>query len=177
MPDPAAKRLDEISANLAEVLRHADALLDEWARFGAGVRAQVEREAEQVAGAVADATGAAIERAASAQLASLRAEVAQLEQRVRAASRIVAEQRAHDRRLLGGIAAGVAVAIALLVVLVALVARGPGSAQAPVAPAPEPIRVEPASTPPPDARIDAPAPAEAPPPADAATAPRPSRRR
>jgi hypothetical protein len=155
------------------------------------VRAQVEREAEHVAGAVADATGAAIERAATARLASLRAEVAQLEQRVRAASRIVAEQRAHDRRLLGGIAAGVASAIALLVVLVA---RGPGVAPAAVPP-PEPIRVEPASLPPIEssgsagARSDAErrggeidarpidtAPPDAPPPLDAAPS-RPSRRR
>ncbi|HTR55022.1 MAG TPA: hypothetical protein VMJ10_30260 [Kofleriaceae bacterium] len=167
-PDPAAKRLDDLSANLAEVLRHADALLDEWARFGASVRAQVEREAGQVASAVGDATGVAIERAASAQLANLRAEVAQLEQRVRAAARIVADQRAHDRRLLGGIAAGVAIAIALLVVLVV---RGPNTA-AGVSIAPEPIRVEPASVPPPDARpVDAAIDAPAPPP-DAARPPR-----
>jgi len=170
-PDPAVKRLDDLSANLADVLRHADALLDEWARFGASVRAQVEREAAQVGGAVADATGAAVERAASAQLANLRAEIVQLEQRVRAAARIVAEQRATDRRLLGGIAAGVAIAIALLVVLVA---RGPGAAPAPATPAPEPVRVEPASLPPPDARpLDAAiAPIDAPPPPDAVRAPR-----
>ena len=170
MADPAAKHLDDLSANLAEVLRHADALLDEWARFGASVRAEVEREARHVAAAVGGATGAAIERAASAQLANLRVEVAQLEQRVRAASRIVAEQHAHDRRLLGGIAAGVAVAIALLVVLVA---RGPSSAPAAAPLAPEPVRIEPASVPPPDARpIDAAIDAPAPPPPDAARPPR-----
>jgi hypothetical protein len=141
MRDPAAKRLDDISANLADVLHHADVLLDEWARFGATVRAQVAREAETVAGAVGDATGVAIERAASAQLANLRAEIAQLEARVRAASRFVAEQRATDRRLLGGIAAGVAIAIALLVVLVAR-----GAASTPAAVVPEPIRIDPSST-------------------------------
>jgi len=174
MPDPAGKRLDDLSANLAEVLRHADALLDEWARFGASVRAQVEREAGEVAAAVADATGAAVERAASAQLANLRAEVAQLEQRVRAAARLVADQRAHDRRLLGGIAAGIAIAIALLVVLVA---RWP-AAQLPAGPAPEPVRIEPASVPPPDARpVDAPADASIGPPPPPDAAPRASRHR
>jgi hypothetical protein len=167
MGDPAAKRLDDISADLADVLRHADALLDEWARFGATVRAQVAREADQVATAVADATGGAIERAASAQLANLRVELAQLEARLRAASRVTADQRVHERRMLAGIAAGIAVAVALLVVLVA---RSPSASPAMVVP--EPVRIEPASIPPPDARpadaaVDAP-PDAPPPPVDAA---------
>jgi len=173
MRDPAAKRLDDISEDLADVLRHADALLDEWARFGATVRAQVAQEVEGVATAVADATGVAVERAASAQLANLRAEVALLEQRVRAATRFVADQRATDRRLLGGIAAGVAVAITLLVVLVAR-----SFATVPPAVVPEPVRIE-AATATPDARpidaaVDAFVPEDAPPspPADAARPPR-----
>ena len=167
MRDPAAKRLDDITADLADVLRHADTLLDDWAKFGANVRAQVEREAAQVATAVSDATGVAIERAASAQLATLRVEVTQLEARVRTAARIAAEQRTQDRGLLAGIAAGVAIAIALLVVLVV---RSPAAAT--TAPPPAPIRVEPAGAPMPDARpLDAPLAPEVSVPADAAPAP------
>src|SRR5438034_11272916 len=136
MPEPAAKRLDDISASLAEVLRQADALLAEWSRFGASVRAQVEREAAHIGRAVADGTGAAAGRAVATQLASLTKELTQLEQRVRATSRAVVEQRATDRRLLPGIAVGVALAIVLLVVLVV---RGPA---APQVPPPEPARAE-----------------------------------
>ena len=132
MREPAAKRMDDISESLAEVLRQADAMLEEWSRFGASVRAQVEREATQIGRAVADGTGVAVERAVATQLASLSKELQLLEQRVRSTSRAVAEQRTNDRRLLGGIAAGLAIAIILLVVLVA---RGPAAPQV-IAPVP-----------------------------------------
>ncbi len=176
MRDPAAKRLDDISADLADVLRHADALLDEWARFGATVRTRRSNaKPRAVAAAVADATGVAIERAASTHSSpTSSAEVAQLEQRVRAASRFVADQRATDRRLLGGIAGGVAVAIALLVVLVACSWR---RRRPPVAPEPDPDRGRPhtatADARPADAPVDAAPPEDAAPmPADAARPPR-----
>jgi hypothetical protein len=168
MAEPA---LDDVSANLGEVLRHADALLAEWSQFGASVRAQVEREAAQIGRAVSDGTGAAVERAVRDQLAAMTRELAHLEERVRAASRGLSDQRAHDRRWLAAIAGGVAVALALLVVMVV---RGPAAAP------PLALRVEPAQVaplqPPPDAHPpDAAVPADAsPPPADAA---RPARRR
>ena len=63
----AARALDDVSDHLGEVLRHADELLAEWARFGAQVRAQVEREAaaigEVVDGAVGRAASSGIDRA------------------------------------------------------------------------------------------------------------------
>lgn len=156
MADPA-KRLDDVSANLAEVLRHADALLEEWSQFGASVRAQVEREAAQVGRAVADGAGGAVEKS----LATLRSELSQLEKRVRAAQLLVVQQRATDRRLLAGIAIGVAIVIAMLAFVIV---RGPTVAE--VAPVPAAVP----SAPPPDARpIDA-----APPPVDAAPPPPPA---
>jgi hypothetical protein len=133
MADP---RLDDVSANLGEVLRHADTLLAEWSRFGASVRAQVEREAAQIGRAVSDGTGVAVERAVRDQLAGLGRELGKLEQRVRAASHVLIDQRTHDRRLLVGIAVGIAVAIALLVVVFV---RGPvATAKADA----EPVRIE-----------------------------------
>jgi hypothetical protein len=157
----AAEQLDDVSAQLAEILRHADQLLDEWARFGVQVRAQVEREAQAVGDAAARAVDASAQRLVHQQLATLTAELGKLETRARAAGRAIAIERARERVWLVGIAAGVAVAIVLLVVLVL---RSP--APPPVQPlAPEPIpTVVPAATP-----IDAGVPdAPPPPPADAA---------
>jgi hypothetical protein len=167
----AERRLDDVSANLGEVLRHADELLAEWSRFGTSVRAQVEREAAHIGRAVSDGAGAAVERAVHEQLASLARELAQLEQRARGVSRSLGEGRAHDHRLLGAIAGGVALAIVLLVVIVV---RGPGVAPAPVATEPARLQLAPAA--PLDARS-----IDASPPPDAAAlptdAPRPARRR
>ncbi|HET9991144.1 MAG TPA: hypothetical protein VFQ65_21575 [Kofleriaceae bacterium] len=160
-----------MSAQLAEMLRHADALLDDWMRFGAEVRARVEREAAGVGAIVAQAVDAASERALAMRLAAVSTELERLEQRVRAATRIAAEQRAGDRRILAGIAVGVGAVIALLVVLVM---RGP--APPPVA-APQPM---PVIAPPPDAApppVDAPTPPPPAPPPDAARAPVPAKRR
>jgi hypothetical protein len=184
----ADRRLDDVSANLGEVLRHADALLAEWSRFGDSVRAQVEREAAHIGRAVSDGTGAAVERAVRDQLASLARELAQLEQRVRVVSRGLGERPAHDRRLLGTIAGGIALAIVLLGVLLVLVVRGP--APLPASPvhvdgtAPSfggavggaQVPVDELAKVPPDARpVDAAPPADAAPPPAAAT--RPVRRR
>ncbi|MDX2090672.1 MAG: hypothetical protein SFX73_22625 [Kofleriaceae bacterium] len=153
--------LDDVSANLAEVLRRADGLLAEWSAFGAEVKAQVEREASTVGtavsqavdGAVARAVGASIDRAVpeqlAARMAALTAEITKLEHRARTAAKAISDERTHDRRLLGGLVLGVLVANALLVMLLL---RPPPAA---VAPVPEATRVEVA---PPD-----PAPAIAPP--------------
>src|SRR6476660_6355683 len=99
MAEPA-RELDDVSAQLAEVLRHADALLADWARFGAGVRAQVQRDADVLGAAVADATAGAVagaidaatQRAIQTRLAAFTAELDRLEGRVRATSRAIVEQ-------------------------------------------------------------------------------------
>jgi len=167
MAEPA-RALDDVSAQLAEMLRHADALLDDWMRFGTEVRARVERETAGIGEVVARAVDGASERALAMRLAAVSTELERLEARIRAASRIAAEQKTTDRRILGGIAAGVAVVIALLVVLVM---------RAPVAPqivVPQPV---PVVAPPVDAAAPPPPPADAaPPPVDAAPAKAPAKR-
>ena len=134
----AARALDDVSDHLGEVLRHADELLAEWGRFGAQVRVQVEREAGAIGavvdGAVERAAGAGIDRAIADRLRGLSAEVERLEQRARAASRAVADQREADRRVLWIVVAGVVLANALLVMLLL---RKPESVRSP-----EPIRIE-----------------------------------
>lgn len=134
----AARALDDVSDHLGEVLRRADELLAEWSRLGVQVRAQVEREVaaigEVVDGAVARAAGSGIDRAIADRLRALTAEIERLEQRTRAASRAVIEQRDGDRRVLWIVVAGIVLANALLV---ALLLRRPDPV--PVA---EPIRIE-----------------------------------
>ena len=162
MAEPA-RALDDVSAQLAEMLRHADALLDDWMRFGADVRARVERETAGIGEVVARAVDGASERALALRLAAVSTELERLEARIRAASRIAAEQKTTDRRILVGIAAGIGVVIALLVVLVM---RGPAAPEI-VVPQPVPVVAPPAdAAPPPPPPADA-----APPPADAAAAP------
>lgn len=135
--------LDDVSDHLGTVLRHADELLAEWSRFGGQVRAQVDREVSSIGdvvdGAVTRAASAGIERGIAERLRALTSELDRLEQRVRAASRVVIEQRAADRRLSWVAIAGVVLANALLV---ALLLR---PAQPVVVPAPEPVRAEPAA--------------------------------
>jgi hypothetical protein len=159
MAEPA-RALDDVSAQLAEMLRHADALLDDWMRFGAEVRARVERETAGIGAVVAQAVDGASERALAMRLATVSTELERLEQRIRAASRIAAEQRTTDRRILAGIAAGVGVVIALLVVLVL---RGPTASQV-TPPQPMPVVAPPVDAAPPPPPADAPPP----PPPDAA---------
>lgn len=140
MRDRASERavapLDDVSAELADVLRHADRLLEEWSRFGVAVRAQVDREAATVGTAVAGAVDVAVQRGLAAQLATVSAEIHKLEQRAKAASRALAEQRAGDRRWLYGIAAGVGAMLVLMVALVVLVTRAPEPVVIPPAPVP-----------------------------------------
>src|SRR5215475_4804754 len=134
----AARALDDVSDHLGEVLRRADDLLAEWGRFGTQVREQVEREAaaigEVVDGAVGRAAATGIDRAIGDRLRALTAELERIEQRARAASRAVVEQREADRRILWAVVAGIVLANALLVVLIL---RKPDAA--PVA---EPIRLD-----------------------------------
>lgn len=159
MAEPA-RALDDVSAQLAEMLRHADTLLDDWMRFGADVRARVERETAGIGAVVAQAVDGASERALAMRLAAVSTELERLEQRIRAASRIAAEQRVTDRRILAGIAAGVGIVIALLVVLVL---RGPAPPQV-VPPQPMPVIAPPIDAAPPPPPADA----TPPPPPDAA---------
>jgi cytoskeletal protein RodZ len=134
----AARALDDVSDHLGEVLRRADELLADWSRFGAQVRTQVDREAaaigEVIDGAVTRAASSGLDRAIADRLRALTTELERLEQRARAASRVVAEQREGDRRVLWIVVAGIVLANALLV---ALLLRKPDAA--PVA---EPIRIE-----------------------------------
>jgi hypothetical protein len=140
----AARALDDVSDHLGEVLRHADELLVEWSQFGAQVRAQVERQVaaigDVVDDAVARAASAGIDRAVADRLRALTAELERLEQRARAASRAVVEQRERDRRVLWILVAGVVLANALLV---AVLLRKPD-----VVPVAEPIRLESTVAPP-----------------------------
>ncbi|HEY0478081.1 MAG TPA: hypothetical protein VGD37_11200 [Kofleriaceae bacterium] len=139
----AARALDDVSDHLGEVLRRADELLVEWSKFGAQVRAQVERETaavgEVVEGAVGRAATAGLDRAIGDRLRALTVEIERLEQRTRAASRAVVEQREGNRRILWALVAGIVLANALLVVLIV---RRPDAA--PVA---EPVRLDAASQP------------------------------
>jgi hypothetical protein len=134
----AARALDDVSDHLGEVLRRADELLADWSRFGAQVRTQVDREAaaigEVIDSAVTRAASSGLDRAISDRLRALTTELERLEQRARAASRAVADQREGDRRVLWIVVAGIVLANALLV---ALLLRKPDPA--PVA---EPIRIE-----------------------------------
>jgi len=160
----AAKVLDDVSDHMGEVLRQADALLAEWQGFAGKVRAQVDHEARTIGDAVGGAIDAAIARGVddavaramgdrlAAQLQQLAGELTKIENRARAASRAIADQRAVDRRAWWVLGGGIAIANALLVVLLL---RGP--AEPPAAPPPAPI-VVPAAIVAPDA-----APAEPPP--------------
>jgi len=96
MANPA-RELDDVSAQLAEVLRHADALLADWARFGAEVRTRVEREAATIGTAVAAGVDAASERALAQRLAAVSAELERCEGRLRAAARVAHDRGATDR--------------------------------------------------------------------------------
>jgi hypothetical protein len=153
-----ARELDDVSAQLAEVLRHADALLDDWKRFGADVRARVDHEAQTIGTAVAAGVDAASERALAQRLAAVSSELERLEGRLRNASRVSTQQRATDQRLLAGIAIGLGIAIALLVVLVLRNPAPPPIVQAPIPMRADAPPIDAAPPPPPDA---APAPPDA----------------
>lgn len=190
---PRSEPLDTAAEHMAELLRHADELLLEWSKFGAGVRAQVDREAQLVGSAVVDAVDLAVRRAAAegtaraigdqlgAQLAAVSAEVAKLESRARAASRAIAEQRRGDRGLLYGLIGAVLVANALLVVGLLREPAAPLIVEPvpvarplpePAPPAAPPEAIEPAPAAKPDAPTLAPEPSPAEAPATKARAPK-----
>jgi hypothetical protein len=158
--------LDGVSDHMGEILRRADELLADWSRFGAQVRTQVDREAQQLGSAVARAVDDAVSRATSsgvdraiaeqigAKLSALSTEIVKLESRTRAASRAIADERRGDRRVLWGVAGGVLAANGLLV---ALLLREPPAPV--VVQQPEPVRIEPAAVPPVDAAVVEPVPA------------------
>ncbi|MBX3156818.1 MAG: hypothetical protein KF773_12520 [Deltaproteobacteria bacterium] len=150
--------LDEVSDHLGEVLRRADDLLAEWSRFGEVVRRQVEREAADIGDAVAASVEVAAVRGVAAsvdraltehvgtRLSALAGEIARLEARARAATRVVADERAVDRKVLWILGAGVLVANVLLAIL--LLRPAPEAQPAPAQPVPAQAPVEPAQAPP-----------------------------
>lgn len=138
----AGAQLEELNDQLARFLQHADQLLDDWARFGAQVRATVEQEAARIEQGVAEAGERAtrqlggqvdklaterVERAIGDGLKRLKAE---LDRAGRATAVAAPAPASIDRRLLGG----VVIANVLLVILLAVtLLRGGGQAAAPVA--------------------------------------------
>jgi hypothetical protein len=78
--DDPGERLAELNDHLGRFLAHADQLVDEWARFGAQVRASVDGELGRVDraidGAVDQAVSRAAERASRELAGSLEAQVA-----------------------------------------------------------------------------------------------------
>lgn len=62
--DPGAQ-LEELNDQLARFLQHADQLLEDWARFGAQVRASVDGEVTRIGEATAEAGDRAVARAAA----------------------------------------------------------------------------------------------------------------
>lgn len=147
-------RLDATSERFGELLRRADQLLVEWARFGSEVRAQVEREARTVGTAVAGAVDSAMSEVASrgvdrvlaerlgSQLATLGEEVTRLESRLRGVARATAERERSWRWQWWVLAGGVAVANLLIVVGLVIQPRDDRSVVLP-ANAPSPASVSP----------------------------------
>ncbi len=140
-PDAGAQ-LEELNDALARFLQHADQLLEDWARFGAQVRATVEQEVaridqaatdageratKQLAGQVDKVAIARVEKAIGDGLTRLKVE---LDRAGRATAVAPPAAAAVDRRLLGG----VVVANVLLVLLLAVtLLRGAGRTATPVA--------------------------------------------
>jgi len=176
-PTPV-RPLDEVSDHMGQILRHADELLAERAAFGAQVKSQVERETQVIGNVVATAvddavarsvatTAAHVDRAVTqamaervgSQLQALTAELGRLEARAKAASRLVADQRTGDRKILWGIAGGIVVANVLLALVLL---------RKPAAPEPTPQAVPVVVEPHHDEAAPTPTPAPTDPPAAAA---------
>jgi hypothetical protein len=153
----AESELDNVSAQLGEVLRQADELLAEWQRFGVQVRAGVDREVATIGGAVGDAIDGAVDRAAERastavdaavartlehavhdRIGALAAEIGRLEQRTKAAARAIADDRARDRWMLWAVIGGVVLANVLLAFVLL---REPVAAPPAAVPAPVPVPV------------------------------------
>jgi hypothetical protein len=160
----AEAELDGVSSQLGEVLRQADELLAEWQRFGVQVRAEVDREVASIGGAVGGAIDGAVDRAADRassavdaavartlersvqdRLGALATELGRLEQRAKAAARVVAEDRERDRWMLWTVIGGVVVANVLLALVLLRDPVSPTVAPAPV-PTPVPIQEQQGAT-------------------------------
>jgi hypothetical protein len=173
---PEQDPLAELNDHLGRFLRQADELLDEWARFGAGVRARLDeqladveaafargadsaaaRAAQAMARGLDDAAAARVDRALGDRVAALRAELERLERIARGVGAAPAAAKAPDPALQRIWIAVIATNV-LVVALIAIVwMRGGSSAATP----PRAIVSQPAVAPPIDA---APPPPDAPPP-------------
>jgi hypothetical protein len=148
-PDSAGEALEELNDQLGRFLRQADALLDEWTRFGADVRTRVGGEVDRIGDAVASATDAAVSGVAAktsaalvARLDDVNAEIERVTRAARRASAAAAELRTERSRGLtvAWIALGAAVVSnVLLVIVIALLMRDPSVPT----PAITPVRAEP----------------------------------
>ena len=180
-PPPPEDALSELNDHLGRFLRQADELLDEWARFGAGVRTKLDAELHEVESAFARGADAAAARAAAAmgrtledaaasrvdralgdRVASLRAELERLERIARGVAGAQSQPRAPDGAMQRIWIAVIAANVLLVVLIVLVLTRGRE-------PAPPPLVTTPALAPPPAAVDAAPAPDASPP--DAPPAP------
>jgi hypothetical protein len=146
--DDAGERLAELNDHLGRFLEHADQLVDDWARFGAQVRASVDGELGRLDQAVDTAIGRAADRAGRELAGTLDAQVAarvdrslgegvarlrgELDRLARTAHAIEAPGGAKrpDLGRLTLIAVLIGNALLLIVLLVVLL-RGPATAPAP----------------------------------------------
>jgi hypothetical protein len=179
VPPPAEDALAELNDHLGRFLRQADELLDEWARFGAGVRATLDAQLREVEGAFAKGADAAAARAAAAmnrsledaaamrvdrvlgeRVTALRAELERLERIARGVAGAQSQPRAPDGAMQRIWIAVIAANVLLVVLIVLVLTRGSSTA-------PPPLVTTPATAPPPAAVDAAPSIDAAPPPADA----------
>jgi len=147
-PAPGDDSLAELNDHFGRFLRQADELIDEWARFGAGVRARLDEQLRDVESAFARGADAAAARAAQAmargldeaaaarvdrvlgeRVASLRAELEKLERIARGVGGAAAP-RGSDPMLQRIWLAAIAMNV-LIVVLIAIVWSRTGSSAAP----------------------------------------------
>jgi hypothetical protein len=133
------------------MLAHADALVDEWARFGAqvqarltdqlgalehafgeGARAAAVKVRAELAGAIEAGAGERFDRALGERLAAVRAELERTARDLRAASTAATQRDGVARRTLTAVVIGNALVVALLAVL--LWRSGSAAPTAPAAP-------------------------------------------
>ncbi len=187
--------LAELNDHLGRFLRQADELLDEWSRFGAGVRATLDQQLREVEAAFArgadaavakaaqamqrgldDAAASRVDRALGERVAALRSELERLERIARGlggGGAAPAKDPRLDRIWIAVIATNV-----LVVVLIALVwLRGGSTSAPPQQPMIAPPVVIDAAPPRPDASPPDASPPDASLPPDAAPAPMPGRGR
>lgn len=146
-----ATALDDVSQHLGEVLRHADALLEQWSSFGAEVQREVERSTARIGDAVDHAVASSLEQVAhrastsaaaavdlavrrcleervGEQLRRLGAELTGLESKARAVAHHNAAQRRRERIMFAATVLGLVASNLLLVVMMVLGSHSPPSA-------------------------------------------------